>query len=71
MSFVRGGYFWVRFSHRCKDRSEFARVAIESSNGQVNPGRRSECKHKLSPFQYFDGPTQCHRVKIPAQFDSL
>jgi len=35
-----------------------------------NPGRRSKSKHKLKPFQHFDGPTQLHRVKIPAQFDS-
>jgi hypothetical protein len=47
-----------------------ALAQIGRSNGQVNPGRRSKSKHKLKAFQHFDGPTQLHRVKIQAQFDS-
>ena len=47
-----------------------ALAQIGRSNGQVDPGRRSKSKHKLEPFQHFDGPTQLHRVKIPAQLDA-
>jgi hypothetical protein len=33
--------------------------------------RRSKVKHKLKPFQHFDGPTQLHRVKIRDGTDGL
>jgi hypothetical protein len=47
-----------------------ALAQIGRSNGQVDPRRRSKSQHQLKSFQHLNGTTQCHRVKIPAQFDS-